>query len=290
MLPLTEHALFEKPQELTDRIWLNIKDAMIEVMEGIKTDRLEKERIETLKQRHLVVADLFKQYSLKQPASAILPGPADVCIMPEFRSIIWDTPIDTKVDEKAFAHGIGRLPQLVEEWRSAKDAELLSILNSAASPKPNAESSGKPKDQEHEIAIDRTQLDLAVTQFQCKLGGHTISYPRILIHSCTHSLLPDWRVPSPRDPCRAMWQSLKEEPWNHDGDRVGIDQRIKPHLTKLIECCGLDPNVVTNDQMDELDARFECISCLYPASGRLAMGWRMAVCVTGYIFRLLHCF
>ena len=66
------------------------------------------------------------------------------------------------------------------------------------------------------------------------------------------------------------------KPWNMGGDRIGVDKRTMPAARPVVECCGLDPDTTTAQEMDELDARLECKTCLDVAT-RYVMSWRAAV-------------
>jgi hypothetical protein len=265
LLPLRMHTLVRKPQELTDRIWNNIKQPLISILEELKKKRLAAERVIAFKYRRNLVTVLLKDYEWRRLVAEVIPGPADVCSMDEFRTIIEDTDVDVEVCEESFKQAMDRLPQLTTEWRFAKDAELVCILNRDSnslwhtSPPTN----------------DRSQLELATTIFRCKVCKAPISYPRILVHSCLHAFRAS--LHNYGDPRFKLYQDLNDEPWNFAGDRVGIDVRGMSAAWLVVSSCGLDPATTTANEMDVLDARFECLGCYDGICGRLVMGWRVAV-------------
>lgn len=267
--PLTKHSYVKKPQELTERIWSNIKQPLIDIMADLRDKRMKKERIAMLKQRQKVVVTLLKAYSLGRPVTEVIPGPVDICNMAEFKVVIEDTPIDVEVNEGSFDQAVAYLPLLVSEWRAAKDAELISIINGVTASESQSYVSTPD--------INRKQLELATTLFRCKVCYTPITYPRILVHSCTHDLRYTWRNIDADDPRSILWQSLGDEPWNLGGDRVGFDKRVHSAARQIIEYCQQNPDTVTAREMDELDIRLECSSCSDVVSGRLVMGWRQAV-------------
>jgi hypothetical protein len=125
--------------------------------------------------------------------------------------------------------------------------------------------------------INRQQLELATTFFRCKVCYTSITYPRILVHGCTHDLRCTWRNIDIDDSRSVLWKSLGDEPWNLGGDRIGFDKRVHPAAKQVMECCQQNPDTATGREMDELDPRLECSSCFDTGSGRLVMGWRVAV-------------
>jgi hypothetical protein len=236
-------------------------------MEELKEKRLVAERLATLKKRQHLVRTLLKDYALERPADEVIPGPADVCSMDEFKTIIEDTPEDVEVSEQTFWPAMERLPQLIDEWRAAKDAELVRIINAAAS--------DGSQSKESQSESDRAQLELATTIFQCTSCQRSISYPRILIHSCVHCLRDAWRRPD--DPTSKLWQNLDDEPWNSGGDRVIIHKKGRPAARCVVMSCGLDPDTTTAQEMDNLDGRLSCLKCYKETLERWVMTWRTAV-------------
>ncbi|KAG5642398.1 hypothetical protein DXG03_002830 [Asterophora parasitica] len=125
---LSEHKLVKQPRELTDQIWGNIKAAVIEFMENVKAERLEWEYMATVNNRGKVLLEVLKNYASSLPLDSVLPPLADVADLPSFRSIIEDTPIEEDVLEAHFDEPMLSFPEIVETWRTSKDAELVAML------------------------------------------------------------------------------------------------------------------------------------------------------------------
>lgn len=254
--PLMKHALVRKPQELTDRIWSNIKPTLIPILTDLREKRLERERVHTLKTRHVLAANVLKTYSLQRILTDIIPGIPDVCEMPPFKTVIWDTPIDVEAKEIAFQSAAEQLPQLVNQWRDDKDTELLHIL-----------------DPSFELAKDRDQLDRATSQFHCLKCNHAIAYPRILNHRCMTAYGHN-KYEGLDKTLDRIWNIISYQPWN-------FDKRLREARTKVrhvIACCLEEPDSATSEEMDRLDPRLECSHCSsVNRGGRLAMDWRSAV-------------
>ncbi|KIM79606.1 hypothetical protein PILCRDRAFT_549999 [Piloderma croceum F 1598] len=265
---LTEHASVRKPQELTDRIWSNIRQPLFDILKEIRRERLEMEQFARLRKRAKVVVALLEDFALERPINEVIPGPADVCDMDEFKTVIEDTPDDVEVTQESFKQAMERLPHLITQWRSAKDAELVRIMSASASaPTESQLNESQPEN-------NRALLELATTFFHCKSCSGMISYPRILVHSCTH--VYSWRHREVNDPRYTLWGILTDVPWNLGGDIIGIKEGAKESGSLVVKSCGLDPDTASTQEMDNLDARFECESCVN-SSGRLIMEWRMAV-------------
>ncbi|KAG6873374.1 hypothetical protein C0995_016483 [Termitomyces sp. Mi166 len=72
---LSEHKLVKQPKVLTERIWSNIKDALVEFMEKAKACRLDKLHKNTIKRRGKILSQVLETYASFQPLHAILPSP-----------------------------------------------------------------------------------------------------------------------------------------------------------------------------------------------------------------------
>lgn len=263
---LYRQTTFKKAQELTERIWSHIKDPLIEIMERLKRERLKRNHKWAIERRVKIVSDLIKVYTANKPVDAIIPAMGDICEMPEFKTVILDPEDDVEVIEEDFKDAMERLPQGIEEWRVAKEAELVRFLD------PESE----PADAEH----NRRQLELATTLFNCnRCYQNPISYPRILIHGCLTEY-KSWQHTSPPD-CdeKLLRTSASSEPWNVPKNRITtIKEEMVETVSTLLTFCGLDPEVATAQEMDERDARFECQPCWSDTRGALIMDWKTAVC------------
>ena len=251
-----KHTLVRKPQELTDRIWSNIKPTLIPILAELRETRLDKERFQTLRARHLLAANVLKIYALQRPITDIIPGMADVCEMPPFKTVIWDTPTDVAVTEAAFESAMEQLPQLIDQWRNDKDSELLHLL-----------------DPSFKLPEDRGQLNLATSRFHCQKCHHTIAYPRVLIHKCM-TVYGYSRCDGLDKTLDRIWNSFFHQTWNFNKDRL---REARTKVRHIIACCSKEPDSTTDEEMDQLDARLECLHCWSSVQGRLAMDWRAAV-------------
>lgn len=268
--PLTSHSLVRKSQELTERIWKNIEPKLIPLMTELKGKRLERIHVQLLITRHSLVGKLLKAYSIQRSIADIIPGLADVCEMPVFKKITWDTPMDVEVTEDDFLPAMLTLPQLIDQWRDETDTKLLRIMDPSA-----------------ELEKHRDRLALATTVFHCTGCAKSIAYPRILVHGC----MSHFYRAQPNDgleanpTLHALWKAQEYQTWNFANDSISLanQPRVRGAIETITKACNLDPKSTTAQEMDELDARLECVGCC--SSGifnrnpdeRFIMDWRTAV-------------
>lgn len=249
----------KKAQELTDRIWSNIESTLTEIMTALHTKRLQRERFTILTQRHKIVSELVKAYRLNRLVGDVTPSLADVCEMHEFKTIIWDTPLDVEVDERTFQPAMEQLPRLIDKWRDEKDAELLHMIDPSFS-----------------LDKDRSKLNLATTLFGCTGNcRYGIAYPRILFHLCTTDYSFTTLYAALDNMLDRIWRSSGCQTWNYGQDRVSVKDRTL--LEDVVKCCGMDPVTTTAEQMDKLGPRLECTRCYSLDTGHELMDWRNAV-------------
>lgn len=72
-------------------------------------------------------------------------------------------------------------------------------------------------------------------------------------------------------------------PWNDGNDQVAFDEEASEIAISLVTLCGEDPNTMTTEQMDNIEARVEYIRGAHNSRGRLVMTWRLAVSLPNVI-------
>ncbi|KZT28747.1 hypothetical protein NEOLEDRAFT_1057588 [Neolentinus lepideus HHB14362 ss-1] len=259
-----EHPLVSQPKELTDRIWNNIKDTLVEFIKEKEVERLEEARLEVMFSRDALAAKLYKDWLATQALTEPFPSVADICLMKEFNDVIV-RPADQPVKKKDFNPAIATLPQFVEEWRAKAKLELCKVLPALPEDHPNRDNAWK----------DPQRLDLATTIFGCGCFN-TVSYPRVLFHRCLTSFgMSDCKV---TDDLTARFERLNCVPWGYrDKQRCAVP--ASRFTRTLVQACGLDPETTTKIDMDELDPKFMCLECAPTAGGwRRVMAWNNVVC------------
>jgi hypothetical protein len=133
-------------------VWNNIETKMVEYMEDVRTRRLKEEQSCLINARRLLFVQVFKDYIATRPVVEANPGPADVYKMDKFKTIVEDTPKEAAITSESFQEVVERLPLLCDQWRTARNMELIAIIE---------------KSLKHQIATkSETRLDLATTFFQ----------------------------------------------------------------------------------------------------------------------------
>ncbi|KAJ6531794.1 hypothetical protein B0H19DRAFT_1188595 [Mycena capillaripes] len=246
------HKLVRQPKELTDRIWKNIEAPLVELLKDLKKKRLEAARVKIIRERRQLAAQVYSKFRETFPADTVFPPMVDMIRTEPFREVIENTSIypEEKVTEESFAAALLQVPEFSMEWKRSKDNELVEIMKKTLSDSVEAD------------------LHLASTFFKCsRPSSEPINYPRILVHSSTTTFR--W---SRDDSDHTLQDALKEEAWN-DAAGVQYDERASRSVRSVVEACGLDPDVTTASEMDEINPVMECLNCSDDTHGRLAMRW-----------------
>ncbi|KAF8206485.1 hypothetical protein K438DRAFT_1817283 [Mycena galopus ATCC 62051] len=242
----------EEPKELTDRIWKNIKDPLVEFLTQLKEKRLASDKVKIIKKRRLLAAELYGEFREASPPDVAHPSKIDVLLTEPFRVVIEDTPFDPEeiVTEESFAAAMASIPEFAAHWRRHKDDELVKIMQ--------------------KVQPDSVEADLYLaTTFFNSAGPYDhaepLNYPTILAHSsATNFRYGTNGLNSLQDTCA-------EEAWNASGV-VKFHERAQRNARFVVEACGLDPDVTTSAEMDEINPALECLNCSQE-SGRLVMRW-----------------
>ncbi|KAJ7707705.1 hypothetical protein B0H17DRAFT_1033682 [Mycena rosella] len=233
------HKLVRQPKELTNRIWKNIEAPLVELLTSLKRMRLELARQRILRERRLLAVQVYHKF-------------CDTFHLTEpFRAVIEGTPIEPeeKVTDESFAEAISQVSP--EEWKRCKDKELVEIMK---------------KDLPNSTEAD---LELATAFFTCVPYGspEPIGYPRILVTTSATTL----GYPRPSAD-QALKLLLQNDVWNGDG-LIQFHERAFRVVRSVLLACGLDPDVTTATEMDEIDPILECLNCTNETHGRLVMRW-----------------
>ncbi|KAG6898232.1 hypothetical protein C0992_002246 [Termitomyces sp. T32_za158] len=235
----------KQPKDLTERIWLNIKNDLIAKLKEHKTLRLEKDQRVVERERLHRLSDWLSdlRYRSSTPfQKRILPRVAELRQMEPFSSLIM-APASEKVEFSRLM-----LEEATQNWRSSKEVELRDMIVSGSSPISGPTS------------VDI--LSLATTFFKCWssiCGNRTIGFPEVLVHVC----MADY-----------------DRSWNNDGKRVFFDQKAHSLAKTILEASGLDYNIITREEVHRPDFYIECYGC--PSTKRrngerVLLGWHSAI-------------
>ncbi|KAJ7603754.1 hypothetical protein DFH06DRAFT_1392645, partial [Mycena polygramma] len=247
------HKLVKQPKELTERIWKNIETPLVEFLTTLKQQRLQAAHVRIIKERRQLAAQVYSKFQETFPADTVFPAKVDMIRTEPFRKVIEDTSIhpEEKVTAESFDAAISQVQEFSASWKKSKDQELIEIMKTNL---PDA------------VEAD---LYLASTFFACsRMHSEPIGYPRILVHSsATYFQYYLWG----KDVEHALEQALNEVAWNNDA-QIKLHERAFRTVRSVVEACGLDPDVTTATEMDEINPVVECLNCS-DVRGRLVMRW-----------------
>ncbi|KAG6810350.1 hypothetical protein H0H92_012214 [Tricholoma furcatifolium] len=259
LVPFEDHKLVRQPKPLTERIWNNIQCPLTEFMQNARKRRLEEKFNATVGKRGVILSEVLEAYASLQPIHSIIPPLADVAILPAFRTIIEDTPLDEEVTAVHFQDAMVNFPRIVAEWREAKDIELVQLVDKAFDSDTN----------EPDSDTKATSLTLRHpgTFFECTKCRRIISYPRVLVHQCCFSKAVI--------PCHDQYiRNLGSRLWT---PTIRYCRDLSANARLILRNCDLGDSS-THDEVLEKDIRFECLTCFSPKEGRLLMRWPVVHC------------
>jgi hypothetical protein len=231
-----------------------MKPQLLELMQDTREKLQRRQRKSLLKKRQRLLLSALKEYNVERPIDEVNPRAADVCAMPHLKAMIEDPSLDAHVTEDSFKDIVEGFPRHFEQWREAKTLDLMALL-----PTPN----------------DREALLRATTYFGCSECSEPLSYPRVLAHECLTRLRHGYR--NREDELALLFMNLDSEPWNYGGNRVSYYPAAECSATSVVRSCGLDVDLTTAQDMDDVNPWLECLRCSHKVKGRAVFRWRKAV-------------
>ncbi|KII94306.1 hypothetical protein PLICRDRAFT_50285 [Plicaturopsis crispa FD-325 SS-3] len=182
---LENHKLVKDPKPLTDRIWANIRQPLIDFMEDMKRQRLALERKRLIIFRKRFAVDALRTFKRSQlPLTAIMPEPVDFCAFPEIKAVL-ESPTEVDLSEASFADVVPLLPDIFRRWREEVHQKLVRRLQSLGDydddsdedpfffrrrPPPKDGFRGQPEE------VIESKLNLATTIFKCSRCASSQGY------------------------------------------------------------------------------------------------------------------
>ncbi|KAK2464756.1 hypothetical protein APHAL10511_003174 [Amanita phalloides] len=270
-----------EPKRLTDRIWINIQDPVLEFMAKMRRKRIERENKEIIMRRKRAAMAVLQQYKNDRlPYQEIMPEPIDFCDMQPVKAII-DRPLEVSVDVASFSHLVPEFASLFATWRDEIHLKLCRVLQQPDEPDiyfhdifglwvPDYEPRDVP-DTDHK-ALE--MLHLASTIFVCRDCGPSLStfldigldrpifYPEVLGHSClTRKFSCGLFNSDPADPSEELTSSssTKRTKWN--ARPLTLSTTMRSIAEALIKESGFDPRVATTAHMDKQNLFYACVTC-----------------------------
>ena len=111
---------------------------------------------------------------------------------------------------------------------------------------------------------------LATTMFHCDACHTNLSCPRFLVHQCPAPYNARWYR---MDPVQCPSQCPA---WNSSGD-IKSKRDIHQAVIDIVYILGLDPRVVTAEDMTTRNSILQCLDSRASRQGRMTMIWSRAV-------------
>jgi len=226
-----------------------VRPQLVKYLEDHKKARLTLDRVETVRN---ILPGIYNQYMKDQPFNAIVPPPSELAVIPQFKDVITNTPLETTLTQASFDSVVEKLPEICSEWRNTKERQLVDMF------KESGLASKKSL-----LTVD--SLKLAKVLFRCRACGESISYPRVLVHDC-HKMAFESDSISPVDRIKT------EDLWDRTEPTVVFDAKASKATILIMQTCGLNPNTTTAEELDASDATVMCPLCT--DYGKEYMRWR----------------
>ncbi|KAF8963884.1 hypothetical protein BDZ97DRAFT_1818344 [Flammula alnicola] len=283
-----QHKLVNRPQRLTDRIWANIKDEILEYMQQMRDKRLERD------------------YKISE--NQLMPEPPDFCMFDRVQEIL-NKPANVEVNVSTFDSVVPLLPELIATWRQGIHEKMALVVKQGVvvqgqqpvyQDEYDYDSDGIFYAKYHPPAPvvrlsdeeSAQKLKLASTAFKCKfcisandydsdyydywddpyasdcytpLPSRPLFYPQVLGHlpclvRTSSSDFLDLFYNPQRDASTFLGYGLHErKTWNCN--MMSYDVAGSTAAETIVKMAGLDPVVATSEDMERLNLRFICRKC-----------------------------
>lgn len=233
-----------------------MRPRLVELMQSVTEKMQRRKRKSLFKKRQRLFLSILQGFIQERPIDEANPRAIDVCVLSNVKAMLEDDSMDAYTTEESFQDLVDDFPRMFEEWRESKTLGLLALLP------------GHNKD-------DSDFLLRATTYFRCDGCSEPIAYPRILAHACLSELQHGHR--NREDDVALLCTNLNSEPWNYDGKRVSYYPTAEASAKSVVRGCGLDVNMTTAQDMDDVNPWLECLRCSHKVKGRAVFRWRKAV-------------
>jgi hypothetical protein len=185
------------------------------------------------------------------------------------------------------------LDGMVEEWRRGILTKFIHEVKVGVVNRLNTLKNDSPDLYDASDQSIQAQVQLASTVFACipcqdNQATSTLPettplwFPRLLGHRCLtkpqEGGVADGATKHYVLPCH-------RQRWSCDSI-IKVDHEASAAAVAIIEACSMNPSIATADDMDQLDARVECLTCPVDSQARdsshLVLDWQSAVRVAFY--------
>jgi hypothetical protein len=241
-------------------------------MNIVRTQQTPALERKVFRERCLAFQRVYWKWHASKADKRILPRPIDLILSPELREDLAQ-PHYVSMAESTFESFRDRLDDSSTQWRKRCDDRLRDIARNTP------EFQGK-------ISQDTDPLTLASVVFtcsSCKYGWDSNEsiepfYPSVISHNCLWLRVVTAQDPLTRAACECSFAytgSFDYGEWDCCRLNLGLWHQ---RAAELIRLSGKDPVTTTQQEMDALDMRFCCKTCVQELDGyKEVMGWRGTV-------------
>jgi len=224
--------------------------SIVKYLKTVQDARLAEEWRTLLSSRYINLQCIYDEYVHGLAADTLTPTIADVALFPPVHAILTDERADFNVTRETFEkiNLMQTLPSIISDWKTRLEDELIKMMQVTLS---------GPFTKDH--------LLLATTVFRCDACHINLFYPQVLVHHCV-TPRSEWQKVDPTK-CLA-WNSSGSIKFNRDVHQAAID---------IVNILGLDPKVVTTENMASRISVLQCLDCRKTRQGRMTMVWSHAV-------------
>ncbi|KAF5372844.1 hypothetical protein D9758_001536 [Tetrapyrgos nigripes] len=249
--PFSRHKLVNQSRQLSERVWNNIKEPLVELLTEQKIRHEGKDRVALLK-------NTFEGHRNSTDPSLPVPTFGDA-VLNHLHDDLYEV-VPGQMDGLIRERLLERLPLFFSEWRAKAERKVLDILQKKVS------------------TATLSDLDLAKTMFHCMKCNERIWYTDLFRHPCAADFFWSEQYPDcdlPKNACNNLFRG----PWLDDIFEYAPKASRK--MTRILEACGMDPSTTTLDDLHIQNPMMECMSCLGPSPEadceRVFMRWDRAV-------------
>ena len=237
-------------------VWQDIQDDLVQCMENIRNSRIENERKQVLRTRWRYLEDTLTELSKSPEARDYNISVGDIALMPEIREIL-DSANEVVLDEALLEEVSAGFSDMIERWKRNVDNQLreLVVKSQPATASSEPESKAPKRKTRARAKAERKPdvLELATTRFHCNScnqQSRALYYPGVLAHEC----LRDRQFAADDIFAKLLYEARGRfmEPILCNLDKLTVAQPSAA-AEAVIRLCGKDPQVVTAQEMNELD-------------------------------------
>ncbi|KAH9832268.1 uncharacterized protein C8Q71DRAFT_840660 [Rhodofomes roseus] len=252
---LSSHRLVCMTNKLTEHGWRKVQGEIINFMQGIRTERLERQLCETLKTRWPIFKAagrvLLDEYLNKYPQARTWGlNLADLAFTAAFREVMCVS-TDVQVEKHSFMKLREDIDAIVEGWRVRICSELCQFIG--------RQTGQPPKDMDW--------LRLATTMFRCKRcsGQQLLFYPYLVAHRCLRHVSS---ISAARGSYYGSVCAYIGVPCIPEVNALEVF--TSSVVRRVVRFCGKNPKTATAREMDALNGT-------WLVRGNMIMTWRAAI-------------